>query len=180
MRTSALANLRIAAALSHRLAFSVRLSHADRPVFHVGLTCPADGDDVPCVTPCGFRVAVADAWRLQRQGRIVSLRGMPTGVDAVIDLEPPAGGAAWPGGIYEVPLRDGTLYAFPTTARLDACRRAARPADFDLHVDPLLGVTVVQSVAGRDGSAARHALLAAAGELVVAEVIEDVAIGILP
>lgn len=185
MRDSVLLSLRIAAALSHRLSFGVRLSHEGRVHFRVGFVPGDAGMEAPCVPPCAFRVNVADAWRQQRlgRGRGLAICGMPDGADPVIELDPPRGGAVWPGGVYEVPLRDQLLYAFPTTAGLAQCHEAACPADLDLHVDPLLGVTLLLRGATNDHSSraeARETLLDAAACLVVAEVLDEAGADVSP
>lgn len=176
MRDSVLANLRIGATLAHRLSFGLRLSHEGHTVLRVGLD---DESGVSRVPPCAFRVSVGEAWRLQRQGRCLTLCGLPQGEDPAIDLALPAGAAEHPGGVYEIELRQSRLLVIATTAGLGVCREAAGPYGLDLQVDPLLGVILMQASAtdqaGTD--AAREALVDAAAEVTVGELLEDAGAG---
>jgi hypothetical protein len=180
MKESVLANLRIAATLAHRSSFGLRLSHEGQTVLQVGFPSGGEEPAGPRVPPCAFRVSVGEAWRLHRQGRCLNLCGLPHGEDPVIDVEVPPGAVEHPAGIYEVPLRESRLLMVATTAGLGPCRAAAGPGGLDLHVDPLLGVILLQASAVTDSDAAlaRDALLAAAAEVTVAELLEEAAPGL--
>ena len=142
-----LTSLRMAAVLAYRLPLSVRVGHPD-PMIEVSRP-PAEPDPrARWLPPCAFRGAVVEAWRMHQEGRQLAFCGLDDDADVDIDIEVPAGGAPWAGGIYGVPWGDDMLLAFATTVDADQCREVAEARGVSVHTDGALDVSLVHTTAG--------------------------------
>lgn len=143
---SCLTSLRMAAVLAYRLPLSVRVGHSD-PMIEVSRP-PAEPDPrARWLPPCAFRGAVVEAWRMHQQGRQLAFCGLDEHADVHIDIEVPAGGAPWAGGIYGVPWGNDMLLAFATTVDAERCRDIAEPAGVSVHTDGSLDVSLIHTTA---------------------------------
>lgn len=115
--------LRRAATLVHAVpAMRARLRVGDQVVVDVARDGAPRPPGARAVTPCGFRTAVANAWRCHRSGERLALRGVPVDVEPSVDLGIPPGGRTFPGDVHRVPLAGRLVYVFASTFGLEGCR----------------------------------------------------------
>ncbi|MGH9000476.1 MAG: hypothetical protein ACRDY7_13940 [Acidimicrobiia bacterium] len=173
---SCLTALRMAAVLAHRLPVGLRLVHGGIRIVEVS-RCP---DQAGCrarqLPPCAFRAAVAEARRMSREGRQLAFCGLSAAAEVDIEVVLPAGGAARPGGIYQVPWGAEVLLAFATPADPDQCLSAASRLGLAVHIDAELGVCLVHTAVGSGEVAmAEELCVTALARVTAAEVISQAA-----
>lgn len=150
--------LRAGATLTHALPLQLRLHHAGRVLAAVSRPPFAGAAGARLITPCAFRAAVGEAWRLQQAGHAVVFAGLPADVEPEATIEVPPSGEVRPGGIYQLPWADGVLSVFATTASAAIIERAAPPS-VDAHLDRVTGVSLVRiAAADREADTAARAL----------------------
>ena len=181
---AALATLREAAALVHAApALRVRLRDGDRLLATVAAPSPLDLAPERWLSPCAFRVAVADAWALASSGRPVGLSGC-LGSEPAVDVGVPAGGATHPLGVHRWQEADGSSWrwAVATTGRPATCRavceaidddpRTALVRDVRLRADPLLGCCVLLATSD-PAPADAEAVAGLLGDVVVRQAVDQ-------
>lgn len=144
-----LEGLRLAAALAHELPLPLRLCHGERILVEVARAPLEWRGGAPWLSPCQFRASVARAYRMHQQGRPVAMCGLPGGADPVIEVALTSGARERPGGIYALPVANGAVLAFATTARSEAQRSAADRCGTRVHADEALDAAVI-TIVGRD------------------------------
>ena len=110
--------LRAAATLTHCLpGLRARIRVADQLRVEVGRASPAGPIDgsVMALTPCAFRNAVGQAMQHQREGRRMSILGLPDGWEPEIELTAPDPYGARAGGMFGVAIDGVQIWAFATS-----------------------------------------------------------------
>ena len=146
--------MRANAALVHTLPnLSLRLRQDSRTLLHV-VSARVERDGVMTVTPCQFRMAVANMFNADRKGRSVAFVGMEVGADPAIDLGANNHARVFAGGMVSTLCGQDVLVGFATTAGTEVCEEVFAAAEdegrftglereFRLHHDMLVGATVV-------------------------------------
>lgn len=186
---TALAALRQAAALVHVApSLRVRLRDGERVLATVAAPSPLDPPPIRWLSPCAFRVAVADAWSMARDGQPVGVTGC-LGASPAIEVGVPAGGASHPLGAHRWPGADRSSWrwAVALTGDPDTCRAACEAAGDDprsvsveelrLRVDPLLGCCVL--LATTDPSPATvDGVAGLLGDIVVRQAVDQLLVDV--
>ncbi len=180
---AALNSLRMAATLALAVpTLGVRISSPTRPLLDVSWIPRSLPGRVPHMAPCLFRRSVACAQHRQAAGQLVTLWGLPTGIDPVVEVLIAPGDRKLPSGIYQVRVDGGWRVVFPS---LLPASRGAEALDGDwpelcFHEDPLTGVTLVswRRTDAEGPLAGRRAeqLVDARARLLVAELLD----GLMP
>lgn len=184
-----LAALRSAAALVHVApALRIRLRDGGDLLATVAAPSPLNGTPRRWISPCAFRMAVADAWSLTRSGRRVGVTGC-LGADPAIDVGVPAGGATHPLGVHRWADAHGSTWrwAAATTGDADTCRAACEALDGDprtalvrevrLQVDPLLGCCVLRAVSDPEPDVG-DAVAGLLGDVVVRQAVDQLLVDV--
>ena len=115
---------------------------------------------------------------MHKEGRQLAFCGLDDDADVDIDIEVPAGGAPWAGGIYGVPWGDDMLLAFATTVDPEQCREVAEARGVSVHTDGALDVSLVHTTAGpRELPVALDQLVGVLATLAVEELLTEMARG---
>ncbi len=179
-----MAALRRATTLVHALGgIDLRLLHAGKVMIAVG-SGPGDRDGA--VGRCGWRVAVADAYRQLESGAAVCFLHLDPGVDPVIELVPGPRCRAVGTDIYRLQIGTSLVDAFATTLGPGDCRAAldralgvrAEPPAVRICSDELTDVTIVHApVAAAPWASASSPLQDALAACMVDELVAEVACG---
>ena len=138
--------LRMGATLAHALPLQLRLHHEGQAVAAVGRPPFVEADGARLLTPCAFRSAVGEAWRLHQAQQPVALCGLPDQAEPSISVGVPPGGVVRRGGIYQLPWPEGLLSVFAATACAGLTRDVAEAAGAGVHEDRVTGAVLVQTV----------------------------------
>lgn len=177
-----MAGFRMAATLVHALPGLELQVAGDGAAYRVGRDLPPGEHHA---NPCGFRMAVAEAHRLHREGRRVGVAGACPGERPTLTLSAGDGAELHPGGVCvagddeEVRVVVATLLD-PEVCRDELTAPTGGPEDevaLGLHHDPATDVTLVHAhVEAGDAFAralARRAVEAALARLATAELLSS-------
>ena len=150
-----MAAFRMAATLVHALpGLGLEVEGAGAS-FRVGRDLPESDHQA---SPCGFRVAVAQAHRLRAAGRPVSMAGLCPADRPTLTLSVGEDTEIRPGGVCVAPEQDGWRVAMATVLPREVCREELRLGDgspedavtLGLHHDEETEVTIVHAHAPHD------------------------------
>jgi hypothetical protein len=153
--------LRAAATLAHALPLRVQLRHDGRTIVTVSRPPFDSSSGSHLITPCGFRSAVGEAWRLQEDGHPVGFCGLPVGEEPAVAVGVPPGGETRPGGIYQLPWPGGLLTALATTAPPAIVEAAASRHAMTPHLDRVTGASLISVESDPEEAGAAAELLEA-------------------